>query len=383
MNNIILGEKKYIGATTEDNYHKIQLESDFNKISEYDIKKVINLNDVFTSERQSSNMYQIYGSVDIMSILNGLKLDYLSTKDLFIQFNGYDLNNKNIRNSFKFYLLKPATTYYEFDNNRYRRDYEVIATPQEINIIDIGYSRNIFNENKYNIIINKTINLTDSFDGLSLPITDLYLYCEYQLGSNTNGVAEKLYRQEFNNDGTITRYVELRYNNYAIGDIIEGDAISFDINNFMINEENNINYRIQTNLIYNGTPRNFYWLYRPFLKINVNTFSDNISKASISGSSYEDIVKIPSFAKPLSENNTTYIWRNLNDKGYIDPLTGNGLSSPFVNGKHYIYENFLIKVTPDFSDTYTNDLFKNMKFGLESLGTNPNDNLDEFGQLCK
>lgn len=380
---IQLGEKKFVDSTTETLNYKIPLSNSLNKITEYDIKKVVNVTDIFNAERQSSNNYQIYGTIDILSMLNGLKWDYKQFSDFFSKsfYNTTDdeIIFKNIFNSFKFYLLKPSSEFNELYNNTYIRELEVIATPDDIDIIDAGFSKNIFFENKYNIIIKKNINLDDLYDGIGLPITDLYLYFEYQPASNGYAKNEEMFKSKTSS--------EFQYNTFipsllSVGDKIELDLIRFNLETFSINILRELHYRIFTYYGTEGTAI-LSWVYNPFYKIPINVFSNNIKTGNIQSSSYEDRIKIPDYAKELTPSGTTYIWRDIEEKGYIDPLTGIGINVPFLNNKHYIYNNFVLDIKPDLLHSNTLAMLQNMKFTTEPIGSIPLDNLDEFGLPCK
>jgi hypothetical protein len=43
------------------------------------------------------------------------------------------------------------------------------------------------------------------------------------------------------------------------------------------------------------------------------------------------------------------IWRDLYDYGYVDE-NGDGLDFPFLNGKHYPFDNFIFRVIPEGSN---------------------------------
>lgn len=55
-----------------------------------------------------------------------------------------------------------------------------------------------------------------------------------------------------------------------------------------------------------------------------------------------------------------------------------------MNNKHYVYNKLNIKVYPDYTNTVVNDIFSELKFGdSNNLGSDPTDDLDDFGKRCK
>jgi hypothetical protein len=278
--------------------------------------------------------------------------------------------------------VKPATEYYELSwLNRYRRDYEVIADLTDVLINKAGFSKNIFNENKYIITVNNEIDLTDVFDGLGLPITELYLYCEYQPADSDNGDEVILKKEYTSGAGNTSTYNEFTPTELVKGDIIDGDVIIFDVEVFNVEEYNLMDYKIYT---YFDDVGRIVWKYRPFIPITINIFSDDIEKESIQGNSYDDISRIPDYAKPLSDGNNTYIWREILDKGIEDPLLENGLFFPFINNKHYVFNNFILVINPDNDDSNTSNTFNEIILGASSnIGSIPIDNTEDFGKPCK
>ena len=57
------------------------------------------------------------------------------------------------------------------------------------------------------------------------------------------------------------------------------------------------------------------------------------------------IVNVPDYAF-FSQTNNSFIWRDLYEFGFID-TDGRGVDYPFMNGKHYPYENFIFRIIPE------------------------------------
>ena len=73
---ILLGSEKNITSVNTDNFDKIELFNKTRELTEFNINDEISSTDVFDSERESNQIYGIYGKIEWMSILNGLKANY-------------------------------------------------------------------------------------------------------------------------------------------------------------------------------------------------------------------------------------------------------------------------------------------------------------------
>lgn len=72
-----------------------------------------------------------------------------------------------------------------------------------------------------------------------------------------------------------------------------------------------------------------------------------------------------------------YVWKDVLDIGYIEPDTNRGVDYPFINGKHYIFNNIKLFLKPDLTHTQTNEIFCNFVFSENSDNfINPNNNLE-------
>lgn len=140
---ILLNSLKNINSVNVDNYNKIELSNRNSLISEYEIRNVLSATEVFDLEREAFEIYRIYGKIEYLSLLNGLKSQYKEFKDFFTpQKTG---NFKDIVNSFKFYLVKPASTGYTYTIKTYYYVDEnftnwVTSTPSDY---PVGWSINV------------------------------------------------------------------------------------------------------------------------------------------------------------------------------------------------------------------------------------------------
>ena len=124
------------------------------------------------------------------------------------------------------------------------------------------------------------------------------------------------------------------------GDIIYGDfcewndfeqtekVISEYYHKFEFNQEN---FSI-------GVNEGYY--YKPHNKFTLRVFSDYIEDGNLG-----EIANVPDYSY-YSETNNSFIWRDLYEFGFIDS-DGIGVDYPFMNGKHYPYENFIFRIIPE------------------------------------
>jgi hypothetical protein len=106
---ILLHSYQNIKSVNADSFNKIQLDNNLAKINEYDIRNAVNATEVFDAEREANRVYRIYGRIEFMSLLNGLKNNYEIFEDFF---KSQADNSKNILNSFDFYLVRPTSSGY-------------------------------------------------------------------------------------------------------------------------------------------------------------------------------------------------------------------------------------------------------------------------------
>jgi len=82
------------------------------------------------------------------------------------------------------------------------------------------------------------------------------------------------------------------------------------------------------------------YYYKPHSKIKIRAFSDYIETGSIN-----NMVDVPDYAY-FSTTYNSFIWRDIYTYGFKD-TNKNGVDYPFLNGKHYPYENFIFRIIPE------------------------------------
>jgi hypothetical protein len=84
----------------------------------------------------------------------------------------------------------------------------------------------------------------------------------------------------------------------------------------------------------------FGYYYKPNRSMRIRGFSDYIETGSIS-----NIANVPDYSY-FSTTYNSFIWRDLYTYGFKDG-SGNGVDYPFLNGKHYPYENYIFRIIPE------------------------------------
>lgn len=382
---ILLPEKKNVNSINIDLYDKVYLENKRANLLEYDINNILSVTEVFDSERQNNEIYRIYGSIEWLSNLSGLREDYDQLSDFFLPFTNLGetpITFKNLLNSFNIYLVKPSTGFTQINNtDEYIRYFDVIGTPNDIDIYNAGFSKNIFGEQEYTFNLNVDIDVSGILDGVGFPLTELFLYFEYIPSTNGDNAPELMQSIKWSDLGSaLVESFEPQILN--TGDRIMGDKISLDKLSYTQSVVSKQYYTIQTVYNENGNSESLFWKYNPFIPIRLRYFNNEVKRANVNNTSYEIVNSIPYYAINVSDGN--YTWREILPQGYVDPITGNGVDYPFVNGKRYLFSNVILDTPPSFSDYHTAQVFNEIKFNNPSIiNTSPITDLDNIGKPCQ
>lgn len=375
---ILLGNKKNVNSINEETYTRIELNNRKEIISEYDQNNFISASDVFNSERQETNVYRVYGRIEFLSLLNGLKYNYDNINQLFNKFSG---NTKTLLNSFDFYLVKPSTNFIKISgkDNQYIRKMKVIATPDQFDIFEAGFTNNVYDDIIYSFNLNEDIEFIEDKDYFNFPLTEIYIYCKYRKYGS-----EALLKSEFNNIDGSEYFINDNGNKYNIGDEITGDVIEFNRYEYQQTNIKANTHKIQTYFITGGT---IQWTYNPLIPLRLKYLSSIVSRESKVNSSYDVSTNIPDYAillNPDSIGDNTYVWREIIPQGSFDPITDEGVDYPFVNKSRYLFKPFTLDVIPDLDDLATYAAFKELKFGdpLDNY-INPLTDINNIGKPCQ
>ncbi len=245
----------------------------------------------------------------------------------------------------------------------------------------LGFSENIFNDDITQFIFNQDIDVSNLTDNLGRPLSELFLTI---IKTNSNGLfsnvssgietpmLSKLLTSEFNtflqdipvinrihnsnNALPFTSHIPLENNvtfNNSNTDFY-GDLVEYNDNilkeivlaevfyrfNTLNREDNTqtVTYQVvedgETYTIDLG-PRHEGYYYKPHHLIQIRNFSTYIEQGNI------NTIDIPSYATAFSDGR--YLWRDLIDIGSIQP-NSEILDYPFINGSHYMYNNYCFNV---------------------------------------
>lgn len=354
---ILLGAEKNINSVNVDNYSKVELLTKTSKIREFDLNDVVNSTDVFDAEREENEVYRIYGRIEWLSLLNGLDEFYDNISDFFNP--TYTEYSKNLINSFDFYLIAPSSgaTYGNISGtNNKRRNFQVIATPDEFEIYNAGFSNNVYGEQVYTFNFKTDIDISGYYDNLGFPLTQLFLYPQYKIVDD-----EKLLRLKFLTSGTILQSI-LTTKDLEIGDIVEDfngndiqDIIEYLEDDYYQQQVTEQKYYIKTSIYYQGQQKKLVWSYNPFIPLRLRYFENVVNKANTGSTSYDVVNSIPDYATAI-DSDGNYVWRNILPQGSVDPLTGIGVDYPFINKRRYLFTPIVFTTPPNLTEeSYEDD----------------------------
>jgi hypothetical protein len=375
-----LQQYKHVNSTNANISDKVYLQSKNKNMVNYDVISSVNVAEQFETERQNSLSFRIYGGLEYYSILNNIPVSYISLNNFF----GKQIINpivgvKDFFTSVDVYIVKPYTGYTQLTSSKFVKRYQVVIAPSNIDVMNAAFSKNIFFEKKMLFGCSEDIELYDQVDGFGKPITDLYLYFHYKPNGLVN---ETLTKKTFDASSTETLFIEtpLTINSYNVGDIIDGDLITYNKNDFFEKNLNLQEHFIEFRYVENSVTKFLKFKYQPFYKIKVREFGVEQIIQNVTATTIETI--IPSYAVQLDDQGN-YLWHDLLDFGYVDPLENIGLDFPFVNGSHYVFNNIIFSMQPDMSHTNTANVFTNISFGPNKLiNTTPITGLNNAGKIC-
>lgn len=379
-NQFLLQRFKHVNATDTDISEKVQLESKRKNLVNFDVIQSVNVAEQFEIERQNSLQFKIYGGLEFYAPLSNMPSIYGDISAFFNKQIPSIISPKTVHNSFDVYLVRPYTGNTVLTSTKSVKKYEVIATPSDIDIIDAGFSRNIFFEKKQIYMCSENIDLYDRTDAFGKPIMEVYLFFNYK--TSTSLSVETFEKKVFDSSSTETIFTKTpyTYTTYDKGDIIESDLINYEKENFLEETINNQEYYITVQYLEGSTTKHLRFKYNPFIKIQLRNFGNENIMANVSATTVETI--IPPYAVKLDDNGN-YLWREILDFGYVDPIDGIGNNFPFVNGTHYVHKNIILSMTPDMTHSNTNIVFSDIEFaGNQLINTTPSNNLNNSGIIC-
>ncbi len=293
----------------------------------------------------------------------------LPVNELFIFINFYNIESKFVHN---YQSINPTTGIVttkignisptEFNDGIYGGNYNLDFTNYDFTINSDSVSNIYFKLSdrtlKYNYTPFKTVDLqvfSENLETGNINTTENIPYYGYILDDETNNFSAKKTENFINTEynvfsGTtrltmddplymLPRKLIFNTNNnlfeyYLDNEILDNSYFNMTLNGVLI--ENGVEY------ILSETQRNKI-IFR--IKINLN-----------------DIINCNYL---IGEN---YVWKDLLDIGYIEPNSELGVNYPFVNGFHYIFKDNKFVITPDMTDTQTNNQYCRFEFNLNNDG---------------
>lgn len=255
-----------------------------------------------------------------------------------------------------------------------------LIAKEDYNIYKLGFSQNYFYEDNTQFIFNEDINVKDLKDNLGRPISELYLTMvktdsNRLFGLVSSGIETpfipKLNTSEFNtylldipvinkihnstDDTPFTSHIPLESDVTFLNNNNDfyGDLVEYNENQLKETVLADVHHRFNTlnretpnqSMTYSVTPtvqntidlgpRQEGYYYKAHHLMQIRQFSNYIEQGD------DFTVGIPDYAVKLDGNR--YVWRDLIDIGFIQ-LGEDVLNYPFLNGKHYLYNNFCINI---------------------------------------
>ena len=282
---ILLGTQKNINSINANNYSTIELTNNIAELTEFTVNDVINSTLVFDAEREANQVYRIYGRIEYLSLLNGLKNNYSELKDYFDPI--YTDNSKSILNSFDFYLVAPSSgssynVISNTNNTQYKRNFTVIAGKNDIEIYPAGFSSNVYGEQTYAFSFKTDFDISKYFDYLGFPMTELFLYVQYKkIGSEQMSITSWTDSGIKSKETFITKDLN-------IGDTIENytgqniqDIIEYKKDEYFQQQIDAQLFYIRTHY-YEGSEKWLEWTYNPFISFRLQYLSNELYTKEIS-----------------------------------------------------------------------------------------------------
>jgi len=367
------------------------------KITEFNVNDLVNASEVFDAEREANPIYRIYGKIEYLSLLNGLKNDYFNLEDFFVpQHSG---NSKNILNSYRFYLVRPAESGHDpeagytqlTDTTKYIRYFKVVATPDNFELYPAGFNDNLYGEQTFGFNFNEDFDVSQYFDGFGFPITDLFLYAEY-IEKSGESMSQLMWSSNGDTHKVIFHFKELNVGDFVKSNInfYVGDIIDYDKENFNQTQVSGQTLFIRTEYLEPemGMDR-LEWSYNPFISFKLRYLSEDLYTANTGSTSYDVLNSIPEYATKLDDDGN-YVWRDISHQGYIESLSGIGVDYPFLNGRRYLFNSTVFAVVPNLSENETLkhqntlDVFSEISYGKDTTNIDklPLTELDNIGKPC-
>lgn len=248
-------------------------------------------------------------------------------------------------------------------SNYYFRKFKILTNFSDYEVYKCGFSTNVFSDNFNNKLslfhFDKNIDVTDLTDNLGRPLSEIYLTLTKRsnpfgdvisiLEDNSDVVPLNAYMGPIildtlsywdgSNIGTIQKYK----NDLLYGDFVEYNeafleekTIANIVNRFGVTRVDN------TATVYTSDGPGYY--YQQHNKIQIRKFSTVIETVENNPNEiYPDYAQI--------NYDGTISWRDVLEIGYFEDGI-NGVDYPFMNGCHYLFDNYTIYIRSQLPTNY-------------------------------
>ena len=260
------------------------------------------------------------------------------------------------------------------ESNYYFRKFKKINTrsgsvveTDDYEVYKLGFSENIFTDDVTQFVFNEDIDVSNLVDNLGRPLSELFL-TTIKTDSNgiftniTSGIEGPLI-SEFNT-ANINSFLKdipviqkihgvnpisaasqtfnaLESNVDVDNDDFYGDVVEYNITTIeeinladVFHRFNTINRETTSDLVVVG-PRPEGYYYKAHQLIKIRNFSSYIEEGT------STTAGMPDYTIDLGDGR--FIWRDLLDIGAVD-IKQDTINYPFVNGCHYLYQNYMFNV---------------------------------------
>ena len=272
-----------------------------------------------------------------------------------------------------------------FENNAFRRTTKYESKSLTPNL----KARTSLKEGtqSYNLSFKNNFSINGLKDNLNRPLTELYVTVVnrgrfgffnplkkgwgFNLGPELNtwwgnpNSETNITQTSFNRPGPIITTqsgfpagttVTFYYNNpLEVDDLIDGDLCEW---NDMSQEERVLSFHYHkitfNSKVFDVRPNSSLgYYYNTHYKFQLRTFSSYIENVN------RDVLvyNLPSYSY-YSAYNQKFFWRDIYTYGYID-VDGVGVDNPFLNNKHYLFEDFIFRLIPEGSNINENSTLVN------------------------
>jgi hypothetical protein len=276
--------------------------------------------------------------------------------------------------------------YYFRKFKKIKTKYAPVIETDDYETYALGFSENVYYDKIIQFAFNEDIDVSDLTDNLGRPLSELFLSIiktdSNALFTRVSSGLETPFIEHFNNAGTsysyltglpvinkihnggtapFQSYTPLESNILISDDLFYGDLVEFNANDLIevvlsdvhhrfntINREtpailNAVN-KLQPAPINGGTlitepltlgPRYEGYYYKAHHQFKIRNFSSYIETGNAT------TVDMPTYAIDLGDGR--FVWRDLLDLGFAETNI-KPLDYPFLNGTHYLYDNFCFYV---------------------------------------